>query len=228
MIHRSSLSVAALALSLTAAAAFAGTPNITPISYDMANGDGNAHSGAFNYWDDTYNGLGATTTDRAPLTGGLGQLTDGIIGGNDWAADLGEGPAQRWVGWNSFAPVITFHLGGLYHLNGILVHANNFNSGGVSLFANCMIELSTDGGANYGAPTLFTPSAGNFANTDAQYLQVFTGGPGINATEVRLTLTGSNVWLFIDEVTLQGFPVPAPSAVALGALSLFAASRRRR
>ena len=37
-------------------------------SYDMPNGDGQAHSGSFNYWDLAYSGSGATSTDGAPLT----------------------------------------------------------------------------------------------------------------------------------------------------------------
>src|SRR6516164_5693457 len=60
--------------------AFAGVLAVS--SYDMPNGAGQA-SGAgpagFNYWDGTYNGTGNVHQDSAPLSGGVGALTDGII-----------------------------------------------------------------------------------------------------------------------------------------------------
>ena len=48
-------------------------------SYEMPNGGGDASGGTYNYWDGSYSGSGSTTTDAAALSGGLGDLTDGII-----------------------------------------------------------------------------------------------------------------------------------------------------
>jgi len=57
----------------------AGASSLPVASYDMNNGDGQASGGSFNYWDRFYTGTGATTTDDAPLNGGVGDLTDGIV-----------------------------------------------------------------------------------------------------------------------------------------------------
>ncbi len=86
-----------------------GTANalqITPISYDMENGGGSK------YWDKKYNGTGNTSVNYAPLSGGVGYLTDGIIPTQNWndveVAD-GTGP---YVGWENRNPVITFNFAG--------------------------------------------------------------------------------------------------------------------
>ena len=77
-------------LSLMAAAAApllssAGYAALVPVtSYSMPNGDGQASGGTFNYWDKNYTGSGATTTDGAPLTGGTGDLTDGVTASDIW------------------------------------------------------------------------------------------------------------------------------------------------
>src|SRR5687768_17614164 len=69
---------------------------ILPTSYDMLNGE----SGTFTYHDETYNGSGSTTTDLAPLSGGVGDLTNGIIAASNWFVTelVPNGP---YVGWQT-------------------------------------------------------------------------------------------------------------------------------
>jgi hypothetical protein len=59
----------------------------------MLNGEGGPGNP---YWDDTYNGAGSTTTDLAPLSGGLGQLTDGIIPTENFNLVEPNGPYVAW------------------------------------------------------------------------------------------------------------------------------------
>lgn len=54
-----------------ASSAYAG---LTPDSYSMLNGN----TDSSNYWDETYTGSGCVTCDNAALTGGRGDLTDGM------------------------------------------------------------------------------------------------------------------------------------------------------
>jgi len=68
-----------------ASSAYAG---VAPDSYDMLNGN----TGSYNYWDETYNGSGCVTCDNAALSGGRGDLTDGII-----ATETGLSPKRRWA-----------------------------------------------------------------------------------------------------------------------------------
>ena len=69
----------------------AGAAAVTPDSYDMLNGN----TGSFQYWDQIYNGAGCVTCDNAALSGGRGDLTDGVIAANNWNIDeapAGNGP----------------------------------------------------------------------------------------------------------------------------------------
>src|SRR5438045_3640992 len=84
---------------------------VLPVSsYDMPNGYGTHVQGDFNYWDATYSGAGNKTTDGAPLSGGKGALTNGVISTQrfDFVSDqLGTG---QYVGWKYLDPLIAFHL----------------------------------------------------------------------------------------------------------------------
>ena len=83
---------------LAAASTFAAAGNVVPTSYDMLNGQ----TGSFTYWDDSYNGTGSPTTSGDLLTGGLGDLTDGVIATENWFSTPGP-----YVGWDSITPTIT-------------------------------------------------------------------------------------------------------------------------
>lgn len=191
-------------------------------SYSMPNGDGQAAGGAFNYWDDTYTGTGNRTQDRAFLSGGLGQLTDGIVGANDWRANLGNGPAHEWVGWRNFNPTITFDLGSLVQLSAVQVHANNSNIGLVSLYSSMTVAFSADG-VSYSNPQTFTTSPAQLANGSARFIDWNLSSP-VPARFVNLTFTRSNEWTFISEVRF----VPTPSAATLLATAGLIVFRRRR
>src|SRR5215471_20513042 len=85
---------------------------LTPLSYDMLNGNGQASGGAYNYWDKFYTGAGNTMQDNAFLSGGLGDLTDGIVTNEHWfnvENSAGTGP---YVGWLFLNPTVVFHFSG--------------------------------------------------------------------------------------------------------------------
>ena len=89
-----------LAFAATAEASF-----VTPTSYDMPNG----YTGSYEYWDESYTGSGNTAADGDPLSGGLGDLTDGVVASDNWyvvEAPLGPGP---YVGW-TIDPTISFPI----------------------------------------------------------------------------------------------------------------------
>jgi hypothetical protein len=124
------LSAAAL---MTLAAPAMAAP-IAATSYDMPNGDGNAHSGTWNYWDATYSGVGAKTTDDAPLSGGLGKLTDGLVSTSPWYTVSDLAGTGEYVGWRHSGaadPTITFHFSGIPTITDIKIQMDNTNVGGV-------------------------------------------------------------------------------------------------
>ena len=63
---------------------------LSPIAYDLLNGQ----TGTYTYYDDTYDGDGDNSTPLAPLSNGLGDLTDG--GGRHAELELDPG-AVRWL-----------------------------------------------------------------------------------------------------------------------------------
>ena len=65
-----------------------------PTSYDLPNGQ--LGGDVPNFFDDTYTGTGNKHAVLAPLTGGLGDLTDGVIATTNW-----NGQYLRYVGWAS-------------------------------------------------------------------------------------------------------------------------------
>lgn len=153
---RSSLFVALSTLALSSTAAFA---DIVPVtSYDMNNGNG-ATQFTFgpNYFDFTYtnstthvlnpnagqNGSNQAVPNNAaphnaPLTGGTGKLTDGVIATQNYsvvsstngtisnATSLNGTPSQ-YVGWKYQDPTITFHLAAGQEVGSISLYvaANN-------------------------------------------------------------------------------------------------------
>ena len=132
---------------LCLAAASAQAQQIQPQTYDMPNGYGQANGGGRNYWDASYNGNGDPLLDYSPLSGGTGDLTDGVIATQRWDEvenDAGTGP---YVGWNKGDPwVITFHFDGVQNFGSVTAKntdsASALISTGASLGSNSMAVLS--------------------------------------------------------------------------------------
>lgn len=183
---------------------------LTVASYDMLNGN----TGSYNYWDETYSGVGNTTTDGAPLSGGTGDLTDGVVATDNWyvvEAPAGNGP---YVGW-TIDPVITFNFSSLVSIDSVTIYADDSDgAGGVSLPTGVTIDGTlydvdeTMAGAN--------PKALTFSGLD------------LDVTSLDIQLHRSNQWVFVSEVQFDGEPVPEPATLAVLGLGALAMRKRRR
>jgi hypothetical protein len=208
-----------LALSLLASAAFSAQANtVAPASYDAPNGYGQASGGLFNYWDASYTGAGSSSTDGAALTGGLGDLTDGVIANLKWdqvESAAGTGP---YVGWQSIDPTITFRFAQTVSIDSITLYADNANGdGGVA--APKGITLGETFYA-FAAPGALGPVALTVSGLQ------FTG------QDLTVTVNRDAYWTFVSEIAFTGTVVPEPSsamlqALGLGLLGAGALARRR-
>ena len=87
------------------------------------------------YADFLYNGSNGS---GGMLTGGVGQLVDGVKGTEALDTDEGRFP---WVGWATPPPQIIFEFGNLHQFGSVTVHAY-LNSPGVTWFGTIEVSIS--------------------------------------------------------------------------------------
>jgi hypothetical protein len=205
------LTLVALGLGATLSAVAA---PFTVTSYDMLNGNGQASGGSYNYWDLNYTGSGSTTTDNAALSGGVGDLTDGVITNDNWFSvenGAGTGP---YVGWYNQDPTITFNFGSSVNLDAIAIHVDDSNgAGGVDLPDAVVIN-----GTWYDVDQFA-------AGSEPKWLTF--GGLGITGSSVDVQLIRSNAWVFADEFEFRGEAVPEPASMLVLALGALFARKRK-
>lgn len=178
-------------------------------SYDMLNGE----IGSFTYLDDSYNGSGNPGQSGSALSGGLGDLTDGIIANQNWFSTPGP-----YVGWRDITPIITFRFDGVVNLDTVTFYFDDSNNnGGVS--SPGAVRLSM-GGVTLDI-IVFDGASGAPIQVDATDLDL-TG----DTLDVTI-FDGTDQWVFCSEVKFNG-TIPAPGALAGFGLAALALGRRRR
>jgi hypothetical protein len=182
---------------------------ILPTSYAMPNGN----AGTFSYFDDAY--PGCPCGPLAPLSGGLGDLTDGVIAGSHGLTTPGP-----YVGWYIHAggtnPTIVFSFAAGAVISAMTLYVDGDGAGGgVGIPGQVKVN-----GADY----FFSQSAGP---TALVIPGLSLGGP----ISVQVFQAPGYSWVMLSEVTFEGrmeTVVPEPSTLALLGAGLVAVARFRR
>lgn len=181
---------------------------VVPTSYSLNNGT----VGAFSYFDDLYTGTGCKTCSGAALSGGLGDLTDGVLGTTNWNVNN-----LPWVGWSS-SQTLTFNFVPATSISSVAFRLDDSNFGGVAPPASVTIGGQTFPIADPvgAAPFTFTVTGLSFVGS---------------SMPITLTTRSGN-WMMLSEVTFQS-AVPEPAAaltllVGLAGLSAALRLQRRR
>jgi hypothetical protein len=187
---------------------------VTPTSYNMQNGG----TGSYSYWDESYTGSGNTSVDYSPLTGGLGDLTNGVIAIASWAVVEAPPGAGPYVGWENRNPTITFNFASVINFTRVRIHLDDSGGGG---------------GVN--APSSATIAGTTYGITDPAGLSPFWAEfdvTGTSGNSLEITLNRNGQWTFASEFEFQdASAVPEPSTMGVGAAALAAIAflaRRKR
>jgi hypothetical protein len=158
---------------------------VNPTSYSMPNGN----TGSYNYWDESYTVSGNSSVDGSAFSGGIGDLTDGVVANNNrfiTEAPPGAGP---YVGWTNVNPIITFYFGGITNFSRVRILFDDSRSGGVT------------------APSSVTINGSNLGVTDPAGVAPFRADfdvSGLASTDqLSFQLNRNNDWVFASEFEFE-------------------------
>lgn len=188
-------------------------------SYSMPDG-ANLHGA---YYDNLYNG---SQSPAGFLSGGTGDLTDGVLSASVAA---GYGAWAPYVMWDGQSPTITFDLGSIHTVSSVKAYFKYYPQAAVYMPGSVNLRFSSDG-LNYGSTQLRSLSVSERVpgGNDSNGIFELLTSPG-SGRFVELTLNNGpeGRWLALAEVVFDGTPgvpasVPEPGSAGLLLVALAA------
>lgn len=185
---------------LALTAALAAADGLAPVSYTTNNGQ--LGPGGLLYRDDLYSGDGNPRQDNSRLSGGLGQLSDGVQNcSDDPGKDCGSGPGWAWVGWQS-DPTITFHFGNRIDFKTVRIYTANWPDAGAHMWKTAIVSFSDDG-VTFRDYLIHTTTKADAANHKARYIDIPVNASG-RVVRINLVRGAPDAWVVIENVAFEG------------------------
>ncbi|XP_043242670.1 discoidin domain-containing receptor 2-like [Amphibalanus amphitrite] len=183
-----------------------------PLAYSVRQGD--AYSPEISLGDLSFDG----EVRRGFLSRGLGQLSDGMVGGDSFLDDRGYGKGYEWVGWANNAsqqyPIeITFEFDAVRNFSQVSLFTNVHYSRGIQIFSLVRVFFSDGGKLYQWSPVVFYPRAVR-ANGETRNISISLGGRA--ARFVKIQLFFSARWILISEIRFTSEICAQPCTGSLG------------
>jgi discoidin domain receptor family protein 2 len=167
------------------------------ISYSIPQGDKRGYD--VDFFDKIYDG----ENENGILKGGLGQLTDGILGTDDYRlAD------NNWIGWKrkSSNTNLVFYFDTIRNFTSIRIHTSNLFTHDVSLFQSLIIT-NCDNKTNHRIE-LIIPD--DYTNITARFIHVYLADQKSllsNCLDMKLNFNNRSKWILISEIQFDSTPI---------------------
>ena len=165
-----------------------------PIRYDCPDGEFGGKYG--DLVDDTYDGL---RHKNQYLSRGLGQLTDGIIGLEDYKMNSG----YEWIGWKATlnnSIEIQFEFESLVNFSSVTLHAHNLFHANIEYFQQLIAYFSLDRN-QWSKNPIVVHMVSDHVNDSARDITIDLRNR--IAKHVKLVLKFAAKWLLISEITFD-------------------------
>lgn len=169
-----------------------------PIRYDVPDGEFGGKYG--DLVDDTYDGL---RHKNLYLTKGLGQLTDGIVGQEDYRVNSG----YEWIGWKATlnnSIDIQFEFENLVNFSSVTLHCHNLFHANIEYFQQLIAHFSLDGN-QWSKNPIVIHMVPDHVNDNARDITIDLKNRV--GRYVKLVLKFAAKWLLISEITFHTEPV---------------------
>lgn len=149
-----------------------------------------------------------TTGNKADTSGhnhyATGQLLDGLTGTSNWQANLGNGRAYEWIGWDNFGTItLDFQFPAARSFSSITIGYAIDSVSSITQPDQIAVSFSSEGTV-YSTPINYIKGIDYKAKTQkSRYEVILTLPTAATGNFVKIAITYPSWWLFLDEISFQ-------------------------